>query len=56
MHGGFQFQLKILPYIRRDDDPNWIVLGESKQQSHFKSALNTTDKTLHFTFLTDKEN
>lgn len=52
---GFGFSSKRYFLVSDDDDTYWIVLGESKEPSHFKSALNTTDKTLHFTFLTDKE-
>ena len=52
---GFSFQLDKTLALSKGNDPNWVVLEDNKEQLQSKSAVNTTDKTLRFTFLIDEE-
>lgn len=52
---GFSFQLGKTLALSKGNDPNWVVLEDSKEQLQSKSAVNTIDKALHFTFLIDEE-
>ena len=52
---GFSFQLNKRLALSKGNDPNWVVLEDSKEQLQSKFAVNTTDKILRFTFLIDEE-